>query len=198
VTTMRLPYTIVKTSMTDAHPPRLPVSYWVMPGKLLAGEYPFSHRDVEALSRLHALLDAGIRSFVDLTESADGLRAYGAVILELGAKRGLDVHYRQMSIRDLDIPTVDHMQRILQHIERELAADYPVYVHCWGGIGRTGTVVGCWMCEKDAHTADEAFARIAQLRAETRDVDTPSPQTRQQREFVTKWKRRGAGDQRAR
>ena len=199
MTTMRLPYTIVKTSMTDAHPAnRLPVSYWVIPGKLLAGEYPFSHRDVEALSRLHALLDAGIRSFVDLTESADGLRPYGAAIIQLGADRGLDVHYRQMSIRDRDIPTVDHMQLILQHIERELAEGYWVYVHCWGGIGRTGTVVGCWMREKDGHSADEAFARIAQLRSETRDVDIPSPQTPPQREFVTKWTPRGAGDQRAR
>jgi hypothetical protein len=185
--------------MTEVHPPsRLPISYWVIPGRLLAGEYPFSHRDVEARGRLHALLDAGIRSFVDLTESADGLRAYGAVILELAAARGLDIHYRQMSIRDLDIPTVDHMELILQHIEDELAAGYPLYVHCWGGIGRTGTVVGCWMCEKDGRSADEAFARIAQLRAGTRDVDIPSPQTLQQREFVTKWKRRGADDHRAR
>jgi hypothetical protein len=175
--------------MTERRPSQLPQSYWVIPGKLLAGEYPFSHRDEEARTRLHALLDAGIRSFVDLTESTDGLRPYREVIVQLGADRGLDIHYRQMSIRDLDVPTTDHMQLILQHIERELAEGYPVYVHCWGGIGRTGTVVGCWMCEKDGHSADEAFARIAQLRTETRDVDIPSPQTRQQREFVKKWKR---------
>jgi hypothetical protein len=175
--------------MTDArHSNRLPDCYWVIPGKLLAGEYPCPLRDVEAHGRLNALLDAGIRSFLDLTESADGLRAYRAAILRLAAERGVDVRYRQMSIRDLDIPTVDHMALILKHIEGELAEGYPVYVHCWGGIGRTGTVVGCWMCEKEGHSADDAFARIAQLRAHTRDVDIPSPQTRQQRDFVKKWK----------
>lgn len=190
---MRLPYTIVKTSMTDSHrASRLPVSYWVIPGKLLAGEYPCSHRDVEAHGKLNALLDEGIRSFLDLTESADGLRAYRAVIMQLAADRGLDIRYRQMSIRDLDVPTVDHMRLILEHIERELAEGYPVYVHCWGGIGRTGTVVGCWMCEKEGHSADEAFARIAQMRKQTPDVDIPSPQTRQQRDFVREWKLRGS------
>lgn len=188
---MRLPCTIVKTSMTDSHrTSRLPASYWVIPGKFLAGEYPCSHRDVEARGTLNALLDEGIRSFLDLTESADGLRAYRTIIMQLAVDRGLDIRYRQMSIRDLDIPTVDHMRSILEHIERELANGYPVYVHCWGGIGRTGTVVGCWLCEKGGHSADEALARIAELRAETPDVDIPSPQTRQQRDFVRRWKSR--------
>ena len=54
-------------------------------------------------------------------------------------------------------------------------------------FGRTGTVVGCWMRQKDGHSADEAFARIAQLRAHTQVVHVPSPQTPQQREFVTLW-----------
>jgi len=170
---------------------RLPDCYWVIPEKLLAGEYPCATRDAEARARLTALLDAGIRSFLDLTESADGLRAYRAMVTQLAAERGVDVRYRQMSIRDLDVPTVDHMTQILEHIEHELTDGLSVYVHCWGGIGRTGTVVGCWMREKDGHSADQAFSRIAQLRAHTQDVDIPSPQTRQQREFVAQWKSRG-------
>ena len=36
----------------------------------------------------------------------------------------------------------------------------PVYVHCWGGIGRTGTVVGCWLV-RHGMTGDEALAEFA-------------------------------------
>ena len=34
------------------------------------------------------------------------------------------------------------MNRILNEIDSSLSADRPVYVHCWGGKGRTGAVVG--------------------------------------------------------
>ena len=31
------------------------------------------------------------------------------------------------------------MQEILDAVDRALAAGRNVYLHCWGGIGRTGT-----------------------------------------------------------
>jgi len=61
-----------------------------------------------------------------------------------------------------------------------------VYVHCWGGIGRTGTVAGCWLIEQ-GHSCDEAFARIKELRAPTPDGQIESPQTAAQRAFVRGW-----------
>ena len=32
---------------------------------------------------------------------------------------------------------------MLDTIDQALAAGHTMYVHCWGGVGRTGTVVGC-------------------------------------------------------
>ena len=49
----------------------LPNTYWVIPGRLLAGEYPGDPYTAQARLRLASLHDAGIDSFVDLTEEAE-------------------------------------------------------------------------------------------------------------------------------
>ena len=48
--------------------------YWVIPGRLLATEYPGAKDEAKALRKLQVLRDAGITSFVDLTE--DGERTW--------------------------------------------------------------------------------------------------------------------------
>ena len=53
----------------------IPECYWVVPGLLLAGEYPFSFVEEEGRARLRAFLDAGIRLFVDLTEERESGRS---------------------------------------------------------------------------------------------------------------------------
>jgi protein-tyrosine phosphatase len=58
-----------------------------------------------------------------------------------------------------------------------------VYVHCRGGIGRTGTVIGCWLA-RNGLTGQAALDRIAELRAGTPDGYTQSPETAAQRAFV--------------
>jgi protein-tyrosine phosphatase len=36
---------------------------------------------------------------------------------------------------------------IVSPISSEIEAGRPTYVHCWGGVGRTGTVVGCGLAD---------------------------------------------------
>jgi hypothetical protein len=170
--------------VTD-HP--IPNSYWVAPTRLLAGEYPSARWGFQARRRLRALLDAGIRSFVDLTDTDHGVTPYEGLVKKMAAERGDEVTYRRMPIRDADVPTPDDMADILGHIDREIDAGRPVYLHCLGGIGRTGTVAGCWIVEKEGGSALQALDRIAQLRAGTRDGFRPSPETPEQREFLARW-----------
>lgn len=164
----------------------IPSSYWVSHERLLAGEYPGSLSDDEAREKLVALLDAGIRSFVDLTEAHE-LRLYNGLVTEIAQARNIDVRYRRMSVADMGIPTVEHMTAVLKHIDSEIEEGRPVYVHCWGGIGRTGTVVGCWMICRDGRTADEALQQISELRRGTPDHRRTSPETPEQRRFVADW-----------
>ncbi len=161
-------------------------SYWVSPQRLLAGEYPGAITEEQARRKLCALLDAGIRSFLDLTEAHE-LRAYDHIVREIAGTRQIDVSYRRMSVPDLGTPTTAHMTAVLEHVDSEIQAARPVYVHCWGGIGRTGTVVGCWMVGREGRTAQEALQRIAELRQGTPDGRRASPETDKQREFIETW-----------
>ena len=173
--------------------PPLPVplddSYWLIEGQLLAGEYPGHWDDDVAEGQLNRLLDAGIRSFIDLTEETDPLEPYEPILQQLAADRRIEVKYRRLSIRDMDVPTSERMTEILDAIQGELAAGRPVFFHCWGGIGRTGTVAGCWLREQ-GQNCEDAFERIDQLRAPTPDGWKESPQTDAQRAFVRTWARR--------
>ena len=164
-------------------------SYWLLEGQLLAGEYPGARDENKARQKIEAILAAGIRSFIDLTETIDPLTPYESILEELAAGMGIEVRYRRMPIRDMSIPTTEVMADILNTIETEVSAGRPVYFHCWGGIGRTGTVAACWLVEQ-GHSCDDALQRIRDLRAGTSDARQESPQTDHQREFVRGWRGR--------
>ena len=56
-------------------------SYWVEPGRFLAGEYPAAPYEDRARERLGGLLEAGIDTFYDLT-TLDELPPYLPVLRE--------------------------------------------------------------------------------------------------------------------
>lgn len=76
----------------------------------------------------------------------------------------------------------DDYDEIVRSI-REATAQGGVYVHCWGGIGRTGTVVGCLLVDGGL-SADDALARIDELRSVTKKRHMPAPQTREQIDII--------------
>ena len=163
----------------------LPNSYWILPGRLLAGEYPGDRRPSRAEEKLNLLVDAGIRTFVDLTESHE-LTPYEAWLESEADARGLAVRYQRFPIEDLNVPTVSRMRDILAEITRAVEAAAPVYVHCWGGIGRTGTVVGCWLVER-GHTGVSALEHLDELGMRSEKKRRPSPEMPEQLEFVRTW-----------
>ncbi len=162
--------------------------YWVRPDALLAGEYPSAADAQAARGRLGRLLDAGIGSFIDLTESHE-LPSYLPPLQAEAELRGLMPRYRRMSIRDRDVPDeAAHMRAILDHMDDELAAGQRIYLHCWGGVGRTGTVVGCWLVRHGVE-GEAALQRLAQW---WREVEKSwrherTPETDAQHAYVLEW-----------
>jgi protein-tyrosine phosphatase len=132
------------------------------------------------------MLDAGTRTFVDLTTTHVGLHPYKPMLARMAAERGLDVRHAPLPIPDLSAIEVEGFTPIVELMATEVDAGRPVFVRCWGGIGRTGTVIGCWLV-RNGRTADEAIAEIASLRARTRKHRRRSPETDEQIRTIQRW-----------
>ena len=159
---------------------RLASFYWVEPERLAAGAYP-------GAGTLAALIAEGVGGFIDLTPET-GLRSYAAEAARLAAAMGRDALHRRFPIVDFAVPEAATMRAILDAIDEWLAAQRRVYVHCHAGIGRTGTVIGCWLVRRGVAPA-QVFPELARLRRDTRSAHLASPETEAQRDFVAAWRK---------
>lgn len=168
-------------------------SYWVVPGRLLAGLYPSSDKADEATEKLKRLLAVGVSHVIDLTEG--GETNYNGVMLSnytfqlsyLAGVHDIPLTCRRHPIRDLDVPTVNMMKAILDDIDEAVKAGRTVYAHCWGGRGRTGTVVGCYLARHGMAVGDGALNMIRYLRRTDAKAHTEAPETPAQKAFVRSW-----------
>ena len=167
-----------------------PDSYWVLPGRFLAGAYPLSRPGDEYSThlRLGKLVEMGFNTFIDLTRPGE-LSPYLFLLNEEAARYGKEIGYQNYPIQDKGLPTVEEMVQILDALEAALAEGRKVYLHCLGGIGRTGTTVGCWLV-RHGLTGEAALARLNELyrASEQSRFFTRAPEMEGQILFILDWK----------
>ena len=168
-------------------------SYWVVPGKLLAGCYPGSRNPVEISQKLEGLLNSGIRCVVNLMEGhetdhdGNSFADYEEPLKLMAKERGIDIKLVRHPIPDRGVPSKDQMIGILDSIDDAVDRGLPVYVHCWGGVGRTGTVIGCYLARHGIANGSAAIDRIKELRTADPTAYRTSPETGPQSQMVTAW-----------
>lgn len=168
---------------------KIPISesYWVEPGRFLAGEYPGWSNEEKARRRMRLMLDAGVDTFVDLTEADEGLLPYAGLLQQEAEARGVEARHLRFAIRDHTAPSPELTRTILDALDAALAEGRVVYVHCYAGIGRTGSIVGTWLVRNRGISGDEAIERIAGLRSHVGLADYRSPEMPEQRRLVRSW-----------
>jgi predicted protein tyrosine phosphatase len=162
-------------------------SYWVEPGRLLAGEYPGQYTSESTRQRIDALLEAGFDTFIDLTRPNETVPYY-RVLLEEAKLYEVQVERHNFPIGDFGLPTPEGMRSILDTIDAALQNGRRIYLHCWGGIGRTGTTVGCYLVRRGM-TGEEALRQLAewwQTVPKSR-IHQHSPETYEQAQFIRNW-----------
>ncbi len=172
-----------------------PRSYWVVPEKFLAGYYPGSRDSATTQKKLKKLLEHGVRHIVNLMEDTErnfqGERfvPYELQLQSLTEEMDIPIKMVQMPIRDTDVPPVEDMVTILNEIDLAIKHSPAVYLHCWGGRGRTGTVVGCYLARHGIAVREAALDLLSELRKDDPIAHLPSPETEIQAEFVRSWPR---------
>jgi hypothetical protein len=160
-------------------PPAAPEgSYWVLPGKLLAGAYPGRMRGSSPVVSIAALRSAGVDAFLDLSSEGEntGAESYAMAL-------GAGVERRRVPMADMSADS-GTVRKALGELDSMLGAGRTVYVHCVGGMGRTGAVVGSYLAEKGLAATGEALGLLASIRGKIGLDPDSSPQTDEQRRLV--------------
>lgn len=158
-------------------------AWWAEPGRLLAGEYPGSRTPERAAEKIRLLLEAGVDAVVDLTTADEGLTPYTRHLRVAEARTGRRIRYLPRPVPDMQVLNQRGWDLLLEDIAAEIDDGNVVYVHCWKGIGRTATVIGCRMVDTGLDYA-AAIRRLAELRAGTRKGHIGSPQSSAQHQLL--------------
>jgi len=163
----------------DALPLPHEYCYWLLPGRVLAGEHPGARGSAALMAQRLRLLEAcGVGCIIDLTTPADPLPHY----------RPLAAQRLSFPIGDFSVPAAATMRAALDAIAAALDAGTGVYLHCRAGIGRTGTVAGCWLVEQglEPGQALKLLQRKFQASGQSSSGRT-TPETDAQHAFVAHW-----------
>ena len=76
-------------------------------------------------------------------------------------------------VPDFTPPEPDQILRMIEFIDQQTKEKKPVVVSCYAGIGRTGTVLACYLVHRGEEAA-EAINRVRELRPGS--IQTPEQQ----------------------
>ncbi|MFI3262528.1 MAG: ADP-ribosylglycohydrolase family protein [Rikenellaceae bacterium] len=133
------------------------------------------------MAKISKFGQAGIVEFIDLTQDKH-LKPYNKFV-----HGGME--YNNFPIQDVSVPSQpEYMYDIVSYINRAIEREHKTYIHCWGGVGRTGTVVACYFVYK-GDTAEQALMKLAVLwkSCEKSKRKPNSPETNEQLVFVYKF-----------
>ena len=157
-------------------------SYMVM-DRVYAGEYPRDLDEQKSTEKIKQFSQFGITHFIDLTEEGE-LRPYEQMLSS-------HMQHIRFPIQDVSSPaSIESVKDLIGQIHGILneSDENKVYIHCWGGVGRTGTIVGCLLShqhdfdyEKTMNALKKAFSDCP------KSAYRHTPETKEQRDFIARY-----------
>ena len=119
---------------------------WIIEKKLAGSAIPTSKEEIDWLKQ------EGVKSIVTIREEP----------LEDEWIKG--VNYLHVHSNDMGIPEFSDLVNSVDFIHQRITNDEPVMVHCLAGLGRTGTILACYLIKYEGMTADDAIEKVRRER----------------------------------
>ena len=120
---------------------------WLIENKLAGSAVPTSIDEVEWAVK------QGIKSIVTIREEP------------LDENWIKDVNYLHILSNDMGVPEFVDLGSAEDFIHRRITNNEPVMVHCLAGLGRTGTILACYLVKYQNMSADEAIQKVREERS---------------------------------
>jgi len=132
-----------------------PTSNWVIKGRVMAGAYPGSREENEHNATMKQILDSNISTFVCLME-VEELKSFRPYLPTAQTMKP-DIKYVAFPIPDNLVRENERVEEFVNELEKLVQEGEVLYVHCWGGHGRTGTIIACLLARLAGLNASEAL-----------------------------------------